>query len=72
MAIRIVGVDLPQNKRGDIIFIGKLFHRDHLIKIVFMARSHYTVLTLKNRIYNYTAFNSAVHQNKLHPIKEPL
>ena len=37
-----------------IIFIGKLFHRDHLIKIVFMARSHYTVLTFKNRIYNYT------------------
>ena len=53
-----------------IIFIGKLFHRDHLIKIVFMARSHYTVLTFKNRIYNYTEFNSAVHQNKLHPIKE--
>ena len=37
-----------------------------------MTRSHYTVLTFNNRIYNHTKLNSAIHQYKLHPIKEPL
>ena len=43
-------------------------HLDVYKRQVFMARSHYTVLTFKNRIYNYTEFNSAVHQHKLAPV----
>ncbi len=54
-------------------FIGKLSpprppHKDSLLWQVV----YYTVLTSGTGIYNYTEFNSAVHRNKLHPIKEPL